>query len=219
MGEPLGSFTRDRPDRIPATAPILILQRSFEQLLFKIARLTCPSQQSALGVSAESSRISFSLHLVSSDLSRYQQIAQQPLQPWQHNSWIRSSGWRKGHSSIVLPPRQCFHTVLAVSLTANVHIVQTCQCNPNPLIVPVSFEALKRVSSVIFLTRDSLCTLNTGLNVAESFRQPLSEFLILNFLPKGCYRAYVFSYEWSTEYSSFRYAGSRRPGRRGDLDS
>jgi hypothetical protein len=79
---------------------------------------------------------------------------------------------------------------------------------------------VKRVSSVIFLTRDSVCTLDIGFNVAESLRQPPSEFLILSFLSKGRHRLYVFSYEWSTEYSSFRSADRGYHRRRcADVDS
>jgi hypothetical protein len=86
-------------------------------------------------------------------------------------------------------------------------------------VLPPKAQRNKRVSSVIFLTRDSVCTLTLSLNVAESLRQPPSEFLILSFLSKGRRRPYVFSYEWCTEYNSFRSADSR--SRRGcaDVDS
>ena len=64
-----------------------------------------------------------------------------------------------------------------------------------------------------------MCTLNVSLNVAESLRQPPSEFLILSFLSKGRHRPYVFSYEWCTEYNSFRSADIRSRRRYADVDS
>ena len=86
-------------------------------------------------------------------------------------------------------------------------------------VLPPKAQRNKRVSSVIFLTRDSECTLNVSLNVAESLRQPPSEFLILSFLSKGRHRPYVFSYEWCTEYNSFRSADIRSHRRYADVDS
>jgi len=86
-------------------------------------------------------------------------------------------------------------------------------------VLPRKAQRNKRVSSVIFLTRDSVCTLNVSLNVAESLRQPPSEFLILSFLSKGRHRPYVFSYEWCTEYNSFRSADIRSRRCYADVDS
>ena len=45
--------------------------------------------------------------------------------------------------------------------------------------------ALKSVSSVIFLSCDSLCTLNVSVDVAESLGRPPREFPILNCLLKN----------------------------------